>query len=74
MPTAWLTSALVIGGELLRDSGWHAGGDLCDVLRLAAYWLWCRVAWQASANVDFAPWTPLAKTALAAGLVATVLT
>ena len=71
---AWTTSALLLGAELLRDSGLHAGGDLCDVLRLALYWAWCRLAWRASGNVDKALWTPLSKLALAAGLFATALT
>ena len=74
IPAAWATSALVLSAEFLRQSGVHAGGDLCDVARLAIYWFWCRLAWQCSDNVGNPLWKLLSKTALAAGLVATVLT
>ena len=70
---AWTTSALVLSAEALRASGLHWGGDLCDVLRLAAYWSWCRLAWQCSANVGHPAWSALSKAALASGLVVTAL-
>jgi len=64
----------VLGAEELRGAEWHGTGNLLDIARLAVYWYWCRLAWKCSQNVDNPVWTPLSKTALAAGLVATVLT
>jgi hypothetical protein len=74
IPLAWLTTALVLGAEQLRLAGWPVGGDFLDVVRLAVYWFWCRLAWQCAGNVGNPLWTPLSRAALAAGLVATVLT
>ena len=71
---AWGTSALVLGAEVLREADLHGAGNLLDVARLALYWQWCRLAWRCSANVANPLWTPLARSALAAGLVATAFT
>ena len=74
IPLAWLVTALILGAEYFRLHEMPVGGDLLDVLRLAVYWFWCRLAWQCAGNVSDPLWTPLSKAALAAGLVATVLT
>ena len=73
IPLAWLTTAMVLGAEQLRLAGWHVGGDFLDVLRLAAYWFWCRLAWRCSGDAGNPLWSLVSKAALAMGLVATVL-
>jgi len=73
IPTAWLTSLLVLAAEHVRLAGLPAWGDLLDIARLAIYWFWCRLAWRASGNVGNPAWTLLSKAALATGLVTTVL-
>jgi hypothetical protein len=74
IPVAWSASALLLAAEELRLSGLPAAGDLLDVVRLAVYWFWCRLAWHASGNVGNPFRTLLAKAALSSGLVVTVLT
>jgi hypothetical protein len=74
IPLALITSALVLGGETAREARLHSLGNLLDVVRLALYWFWCRMAWKCSANVDHPAWNVLSKGALAAGFVATVFT
>jgi hypothetical protein len=71
---AWTTTALVLAAEELRLAGHPSWGDLCDIARLAVYWFWCRLAWRCAGNAGNLLWTLLAKAALGAGLVATVLT
>jgi len=73
LPLAWLTTALLLGAEHLRLAGRPMAGDFLDVLRLAAYWFWCRLAWRSAGNVGNPVWTLLSKAALAAGLAITVL-
>jgi hypothetical protein len=73
IPTAWAASALVLAAEELRVAGWHSTGSLLDVARLAVYWAWCRLAWQSSGNLGNTCCTLLSRSALATGLVATVL-
>jgi hypothetical protein len=73
IPTAWTTTALVLAAEEFRVHDWHAAGDFADVLRLAVYWAWCRLAWRCANNVGNRFWTLPAKLALAAGLVVTAL-
>jgi hypothetical protein len=75
IPVAWLTSALVILAEHVRNLGpWAWGwGDACDVARLLVYLAWFRLAWRCSGNVHSVAWTPLARGALAAGLVASAM-
>jgi hypothetical protein len=70
---AWLTTALVLAAEYARIDGLPVAGDLLDIVRLAAYWFWCRLAWRAAGNAGNPLVTLLSKAALAAGLVATVL-
>jgi hypothetical protein len=72
VPVAWIASALVIGAEESRIAGLQSLGDLMDVARLAVYWIWCRKAWQCSANAPHRAWELLSKAVLAAGFVATV--
>ena len=73
IPTAWLVSALILVAESARSAGYHSLGALLDLVRLAAYWYWLRLAWQRSGNVDNRIWTPVARIALAAGLVVNAL-
>ena len=60
------------------ESAWAAGdpglADSYAVLRLALYWFWLHAAWRAAPNVGRWIWTPLARIALAAGLVVIILT
>ncbi|MFY9314362.1 MAG: hypothetical protein WAO95_02235 [Burkholderiales bacterium] len=70
---AWATSALVLGAEAFREEGLHGTGNLLDVVRLALYWYWCRLAWQCSANVGHPAWTMLSRAALASGLLLTTM-
>jgi hypothetical protein len=71
IPVALITGALVIVAERLRASGASAWGwgDLCDASRFLLYLAWFIPAWRCSKNVERAAWTPLARGALAAGLV-----
>jgi hypothetical protein len=69
IPVAWATSLLIVGAELARLAGYHDSGNLLDVVRLAVYWFWFRLAWQCSRNVDRTAWTPVARTALVLGLI-----
>jgi hypothetical protein len=73
-PLAWLTTVLILGAEEFRLNGMPVAGNLLDVLRLAVYWFWCRLAWRCAGNAGNPLWTLLTRAALAAGLVATVLT
>jgi hypothetical protein len=79
IPLAWLTTALVLGAEHLRLGGLPVAADLLDVLRFAAYWFWCRLAWQRAGHAGTAGDAGsfllgmLSKAALAAGFVVTVL-
>jgi len=75
IPVAWAYSALAFAAEDLRDLGtWAWGwGDACDAARLLVYLAWFRLAWRCSRNVQATAWTPLARGALAAGLVATAM-
>jgi hypothetical protein len=72
---ALITAALVIAAEHVRDLGaWAWGwGDACDAARLVVYVAWFLTAWRCSKNVGHAAWTPLARVALLAGLVLTVM-
>jgi hypothetical protein len=60
---------LVAMAEHLRYSGTPGWGDALDVSRFLLYLVWFRLAWRCSRNVEHAVWTPLARGALAAGLV-----
>jgi hypothetical protein len=72
---ALMSAAMMIAAERVRalgtsDWGW---GDAIDAARLVVYLVWLIPAWRCSKNVDRAAWTPLARGALAAGLVASVM-
>jgi hypothetical protein len=73
IPAAWLASALILFAEAARQAGHPGWGDLLDVVRLAVYWYWMRLAWKASRNVDNRVWTPLARAAMAGGFIANFL-
>jgi hypothetical protein len=74
MPVAWGASALLLAAEGLRNSGLPATADLLDIVRLAVYWFWCRLAWHCAGNLGSRLPAFFSKTALSAGLVVTVLT
>ena len=75
VPGALVTAALVIAAENVRGLGTSAWvwGDACDAARLVVYLAWLVPAWRCSRNVGHAVWTPLARVALAAGLVASAM-
>jgi len=73
IPTAWLASALVLAAENARIAGYHGWGNLLDLVRLAAYWFWMRLAWQRSRNVENRLWTPVSRAVLALGLIVNVI-
>ena len=79
---AWLLSGAAVVAALaalsaLSDERWLAGAPgtaaFAEVLRLALYWGWCRIAWRV--DFDAHPASRLiVRAALAAGLVTVVLT
>jgi len=75
IPAALITAALAVAAERVRGLGaWAWGwGDACDAARLLVYLAWLVPAWRCSKNVEHAAWTPLARVALAAGLVASAM-
>lgn len=72
-PVACAMAVLLVVAEELRLEFKPAWADLVDVVRLAVFWLWCWLAWICARNVDRRIWTPLARAALAAGLVVMVI-
>jgi len=73
IPVAIATSVLSTYAELTRVAGDMGRGDLLDAVKLLIYLAWCTLAWRCSRNVDHAVWTPLARVAIVAGLVAVVM-
>jgi hypothetical protein len=73
LPVAWTAGALIVSAELVRTAGYGGWGDFLDLVRLLVYWWWLRMAWKCAHNVDQRFWTPIAKTALFAGLLLNVL-
>jgi hypothetical protein len=73
IPLGWATAGLVVAAEHVRYAGAEGWGDLLDVVRFLAYLVWFQLAWRCSGNVAGAAWTPLARGALAAGLVLSVM-
>jgi len=73
IPVAWLTSALLIAGDALREAGHPNTADWLDVSRILIYALWARLAWQCAHNVGAKIWLPVSRCALSAGLVLMVL-
>jgi hypothetical protein len=71
-PVACAVVLLVFFAEELRLAYKPAWADLLDTVRLAAFWPWCWLAWISAGNVGRRIWTPLARAALAAGLVVMV--
>ena len=68
IPVAWATTALVLAAEYARAAGWHGWGHAFDLVRLAVYWWWMRIAWACSRNVANPLWSPLSRAALVLGL------
>jgi len=60
---------LVLLAEKARYAGHESWGDLVDVARFLLYFVWLRLAWRSSHNVDWPLWTPLARVALSVGLI-----
>ena len=73
IPVAWGASALVLGAEYARNAGWEGWGSALDIVRLALYWWWMRIAWSCSGNVTNSAWSPLSRVALMFGLAANAL-
>jgi hypothetical protein len=72
VPVAAVSAVLLFFAEELRRAYHPAWADLLDIARLSAFWLWCLLAWICARNVRRRIWTPVARVALAAGLVVTV--
>ena len=72
-PVAIAMGVLLCGAEALRLRYYPALGDLLDIARLSIFWLWCWLAWICARNVRRPIWTPVARAALATGLVVTVI-
>ena len=73
IPVAWITSAMVIGGEAARVAEYPVAADWLDVLRILIYTAWARLAWLCAGNVELAAWSPVSRFALTAGLLLMVL-
>jgi hypothetical protein len=69
IPIGWTAAGLVVLAEELRYAGPYRWGDFLDVVRFLVYFLWFRLAWRCSRNVESPLWTPAAQTTLVAGLV-----
>jgi len=69
--------AMLVALSTFAEQRWLAGAPrtaaLAEVLRLAVYWGWCRLAWRDAVELRRG-WTPVARAALAAGLVTVALT
>jgi hypothetical protein len=61
-------AGLVVLAEAARLDGSAVQGDLLDLLRLGVYWAWGWTVWNSARNVERPLWTPLARTAVLAGL------
>ena len=66
-PVACAVLLLVYLAEELRLAHRPGWADLLDAVRLAAFWLWCWLAWRCARNVERQAWTPLARVMLAVG-------
>lgn len=74
IPFASAAVALLIAAEVLRQAGTRALADGLDLMRLALFWFWLRLAWKSAPNVRHAWWTGVVRVALVAGLALTALT
>jgi hypothetical protein len=70
---AALTAALAWGGDRAYYAGYPALEAHLGVARIVVYIAWFLAAWRCSRNVRNRLWTPLARAALLAGLLATAL-
>lgn len=69
VPAAGLVTILVLLAESARSAGHHGMGDLLSVAQFLIYFAWFRLAWRASCKILDSTWRPVARGALAAGLV-----
>lgn len=69
VPAAWLITVLVLLAESAHSAGHRGVGDLLSVTQFLIYFAWFRLAWRASHNIVDSAWRPVARGALAAGLV-----
>jgi hypothetical protein len=70
---AALTGLLVWTTDAAYTQGHEALGALANGARLLLYLAWFVAVWRCSRNVKRALWTPLARAALLAGLVASAI-
>ena len=70
---AALTAGLIWATERAYGGGHEVLGDLASVARILLYLVWLHAVWRCSRNVERALWTPLARAALLAGLVASAV-
>ena len=69
VPAVCIVAVLVLVAESARSAGHHGIGDLLSVVQFLIYFAWCRLAWRASREILDSTWRPVARGALAAGLV-----
>jgi hypothetical protein len=69
VPAAGLVTVSVLLAESARSAGHHGLGDALSVVQFLVYFAWFRLAWRASRNIPDGTWKPVARGALAAGLV-----
>lgn len=70
---AALTGVLVWATDLAYTHGQAALGALANGARILLYLAWFAAVWRRSRNVQHAFWTPLARAAALAGLVASAI-
>ena len=69
IPLGWLTTLLVLLADHAYAAGLGGWGSLLDTVRLLIFLVWARLAWRCAGNVANPVWTPIAKGALATGLI-----
>jgi len=69
IPASSLVIVLVLLAESAHSAGYRGVGDLLSVTQFLIYFAWFRLAWSASRNIVDSTCRPVARGALAAGLV-----
>jgi len=69
VPVVCTVAVLVLLAESARSAGHHGMGDLLSVAQFLIYFAWFKLAWRASRSIPDSTWRPVARGALAAGLV-----